>query len=1103
MRRHRFAIELLASLFVLLTTSVFAHEANKDFAAPSEEGAQTMKKFKLPAGLTVDLWAAEPMLAHPVALCVDEKGRVYVSQTFRFSDGISGGGDKDYGALDMRGHMDWLEQDLSNKTVEDRVAMLKRNMGEKVSLLQRNPERVQFLEDKDGDGKADSSTIFSEDFKEIADGAAEGILAYKGNVYFTNIPHLWLLRDENGDGKADVKKSLAYGFGPRIAFLGHDLHGLVIGPDRKLYYSVGDRGYHVEQNGKVWHGHEWGAVFRSELDGSNFEVFCTGLRNPQELAFDDYGNLWTADNNADKGDPARWVYLVEGGDSGWRGGYQYISWPNNLGPWLSEKLCHPPFDGQAAFIVPPVGTIGAGPSGLCYYPGTGLDDSYKGHFFECDFRGESGGVWDLSHQALGAGFKMNESKQFFWNVQATDICFAPDGSMLSSVWVGGIGKGGKGRIYKIRDPKFEKDPVVLEVKKLLGEGFDKRSVEELTKLLGHKDQRVRQEAQFALVDKGDAKSFATALASTEPMVRIQAIWGLGVLARAKPAGIDGLVVPLLKDKELEVRVQALRVLGDLNAKAATGDCVALLKDENARARYFAAMALGKLGAKESIPAIAEMLRGDSKDPWLRHSVIFAFEKLADDGALATLAKDENTQVRLAACVAMRRLGKAQIAEFLNDKDPLVVLEAARAIAEVPIDAALPALAAMLPKAVKETDEKLMPRMVSACNKLGKTEHAEALAEFAAKNDLPEKPRTMALKLLLKWAKPDGKDSINGLWRPLAERDGNVAREALKKRIDTLLASNGMVKDAVCDAVEAYKITEAGAPLLATVSDEKQQAAARARALKALAAIGDAKTGEALEIALKAKEDLVRKEAQRIKAQMKPNEGAAVLAEILNKKESSQAEKQGALQTLAGLKDAKADTLSGEWLKKLNAGQTPEELQLEILEAAAGRAALKDEIAKYQAGLKADDLVKDYRDTLKGGDLAAGKKVFIEKTEAQCMRCHRIGSDGGEAGPQLGDIGKRTTREYILESIVAPNHKIAAGFETLIVKLTDGKIHVGIKKGETETELDLLCPPDTRVKVSKKMIASTKTGPSSMPEDLVKLLTKRDLRNLVEFLASQK
>jgi quinoprotein glucose dehydrogenase len=1093
-----------ALLLVLLASSTFAHEARPVFADASEEAGQIMKKYKLPPGLVVDVWAAEPMLAHPVAICVDQKGRVYVSQTFRFSDGISGGGDKDYGALDIRGHMDWVEQDLSNKTVEDRVAMLKRNLGADIARLQRNPERVQLIEDRDGDGKADYSSVFNEDFKEIPDGAAEGILAYKGNVYFTNIPHLWLLRDEDGDGKAEVKKSLLYGFGPRIAYLGHDLHGLVIGPDGKLYFSVGDRGYHVEQNGKTWHGSEWGAVFRCDLDGSNFEVFATGLRNPQELAFDDFGNLWTADNNADKGDPARWVYIVEGGDCGWRGGYQYISWPNNLGPWLAENHCQPPSPTQAAYLVPPVGTIGAGPSGLCHYPGTGLGETYRGHFFECDFRGDGGGVYDIWNEPLGAGFKMAGHKEFFWQVPCTDICFAPDSSMLASVWVGGIQKTGKGRIYRIRDPKLDQDAAVLEVKKLLNDGFDQRPVDELTKLLAHADQRVRQEAQFALSAKGDAGLAALLATASDPkaapLARLQGIWGVGQVARRNPQSAQPLI-QLLADADGEVRAQAYRVLGDVTKLEFAWPADAL-DASKPRTTFFAIQAMAKHGAKEKLPAIAGVLREMKDiDPWLRFSVIYAFEKMADDAALAQFARDAHPQVRLAACVALRRLNKPQVAEMLNDGDPLVVVEAARAIADVPIDAALPALAKKLEES---SDERVLMRAVSAHNRLGTPADALALAAFAARENAPEKPRTLALRLLLRWAKPDVKDPIVGLYRPLPERDGNAASSALRSLAATLVSTRSeMVFNAACDAIEAYKLTEAGDALSAVARDDAAKPQARVRSLKALFEIGDARVADVVDAALKSKHDLVRKEAQRIQAQLKPNEGAAVLAAILNKPDSSLTEKQGALQTLAGLKDAKSAALAGEWLKKLNAGAAPAELQLEILEAAAGRAELKNELEAYQKALKPDDLLADYRETLQGGDAAAGRKIFMEKTEAQCLRCHRIGSDGGDVGPQLGDIGKRGTREYILESIVAPNHKIAAGFETLIVKLADGKVHVGIKKGETETELELLCPPDQRVKIAKSQIVSTKTGPSTMPEDLAKLITKRDLRNLVEFLASQK
>ena len=170
---------------------------------------------------------------------------------------------------------------------------------------EKESDQVRLIWDSAGRGTADKSTVFAKGFGTAASGIGAGILVRPNGVYYTCIPDLWLLKDTKGANIADIRESLATGFGVHVAFLGHDLHGLRMGPDGRVYFSMGDRGINVQsKDGRQIDYSLAGCVMRCEPDGSKFEIFHRGLRNPQELAFDEFGNLFTVDNNSDSGDRA-------------------------------------------------------------------------------------------------------------------------------------------------------------------------------------------------------------------------------------------------------------------------------------------------------------------------------------------------------------------------------------------------------------------------------------------------------------------------------------------------------------------------------------------------------------------------------------------------------------------------------------------------------------------------------------------------------------------------------------------------------------------------------------------------------------------------------
>jgi len=1072
-------------------------------APASEEAAQAIQKFAPAPGIEVALFAAEPRVANPVAFALDHGGDVYVAEAFRILSGVT----------DIRRHMDWLDDDLAARTVADRVAYTKKFAGDEFEAgYCTASERVRLIRDTDGDGVADQDSVFADGFDDPAAGIGAGVLSYQGDVYYTCIPDLWLLRDPDEDGVAEERRALSSGYGVHIALYGHDLHGLRIGPDRRLYFSIGDRGFRVETTESAPSGAEpvrrtidhtqCGAVLRCELDGTNLEVWHTGLRNPQELVFDAYGDLWTGDNNSDGGDRARWVHVVEGGDSGWRYPYQWITEPVQRGPWNDERLWVPHFAGQAAYIVPPVANLADGPAGLTYYPGTGLDPSYDGHFFLCDFRGDAAasGIHTFTVEPRGASFVLGAVRPFLWGALVTDCDFGPDGALWFSDWVYGWEQTGKGRLYRALDPRAQDSALVAETRRLLAEGVEPRSNEELVELLAHVDQRVRQEAHFELAQRERWTELGDVAQGAAPLfARLHAIWGLGIAGRKHPAAFDRLL-RLTSDPDAEVRAQAIRVLGDERAANAEQRVVELLADASPRVRFFAALAAGRLQAPRAAPALAEILRATGEsDPDLRHAAVMGLVGCAGAAEIDQLAADPSPDVRLGALLVLRQRRDATIARFLLDAEPRVVLEAARAIHDLPIERALESLArTSVERCPQENERALVRRVLNANYRLGRS---SALADYALREELDEELRVEALDMLAHWKEPPPRDRVTNEWRPLPAR-GSEELAALATRMSAgpLDAAPDAVVEAYARFAAAAQARAAGPFLARLVTDKERGSSAKTAALEALEMLGTDELVPTVRAALGDTDGRVRASALERLERIAPAEVLEGLGAVVEQGEI--AERRAAYRILARHGEPTASEIVARELERLLAGLVPAELALDLVTSAEARAEppVQALLARQRDARSTDALLQPHLDGLFGGDASRGSAVF-ERVDLSCTRCHAWWADAAErVGPNLFGLGQRLTRLQILESILAPNRRTTPGYGATVFFLHDGRIVSGRVVEESDTLVRLFDAKNEPIAFDPAEVEERRADLSAMPEDLAQSITREEMRDLLEYLA---
>ena len=1072
----------------------------------------------IPEGTTMTMFASKEdnEIINPTALCFDEQGALYLAETPRFGKQV----------LDARGHRYWFLDDLKAKTTADRLA-LHEKWKHKVSLesMRENSERILKFTDSDGDGKSDSVTTFADGFNDILDGVGAGVFAHEGKVYFACIPKLYILEDSNGDGISDKREIIADGFGVKIWFSGHDLNGFALGNDGRIYATIGDRGFSTTtREGKQISIPNQGVVMRFEPDGSGLEVVHTGLRNPKEIAFDDFGNGMTVDNNSDQGDKARLVYVMDGVDSGWTAGHQAMfSFREEIGlpetpinMWMAEKMSLERNDSQPAFMVPPVANITNGPSGLTYYPGTGFLSNQKGRFLICDFRGNQPGsrIWSFKVSPDGAGMKLDDNYVLNQGVAATDVEYSYDGRLFVTDFITGWGGERSGQIYSLSATSEKGSGHTPDVAKIFKEGFTQRSNKELLDLMKHPDRRIRLRAHIELTKKkGGINTLITATKGEDRMQRLHGVWGLGILARKNSEkAATNTLVSLLTDADSEVRAQAAQCLGEV-AGVDKSVLVPLLRDNSNRVRGFAALSLAKQKYTTAAPEIVTMLEENGgKDLYLAHAGIMGLVGTADAEQISKLAGSPSPAVRMAAVVALRRLQSPLLEVFLKDADGKIVDEAIRAIHEAPVEASRPAIAAILDAYSdggkgRELTPMITRRLIHSAFRVGGTENAERLVKAALSENLGINERKEALRLLLQWTEPHPVDQSLGIWDPLEKRDAAVLLSILEKGIPMLLSSDKALVEPSLRLLEHYEMKPATVPpasLILIAKDADYPEGARSEALALFLRSEPASADELLISLVNDPSDVVSSFSLESLVKRDPAKAAAGLDAAL--KSEKVARRQSAWTIAGDLPGEQSAILIATALTRAREGKGDPASLIELLDAAGKRSepAVKSALDTYKASLDATDPLAAWLPALEGGDATKGAEFFKNHGSAQCMRCHRV-EDSDEnsvmAGPNLAGLGAKHDSRYMLESMMNPGAVVAPGFGIVSLTLNNGNNLGGILQGESAEYLDITVGEDTwRVKRSD---IKASTAPVSAMPPMSAMLSLRETRDLVAYLSNLK